>query len=113
MLFVVAVAVAVAVVMLLFVLKRRARPGNRGDLLGPPPGLGRTARPAPPPPPAASTLGADSWSEGAAPIGGLPDHVAAEARELLAQHRKLEAVKLIRAATGCSLEQAVDQVERL
>lgn len=111
MLFVVAVALAVAVVLLLVVLKRRSRAGGRGDLLGPPRGPVATARPAPPPP--ASAPAADGWPEGAAPVGGLPDRVAAEARQLLAQHRKLEAVKLIRAATGCSLKEAKDRVELL
>lgn len=109
MLITLAVAIAVAAVMLAAVLALRRRSAGRGDLLAPPPSLGGRERPPPstaPPPPG-------GWPEGAAPIHGLPDHVAEEARQLLARNRKIEAVKLVRAATGCSLEEAVERVELL
>jgi len=105
MLITLAVAIAVAAVMLAAVLALRRR-GGSDDLIAPPRGLSARPRPEPPPPP-------PGWSEGAAPIHGLPDDVAAEARQLLAQNRRIEAVKLVRAATGCSLEQAVERVERI
>ncbi len=111
MLFMLAVAIAVAAVLLAIVLKRRGASGGRGDLIGPPPRLAAEPRPAPPP--RTTAPAADSWPEGAAPIGDLPGPVAAEARQLLAQDRKIEAVKLIRAATGCSLQEAVDRVARI
>ena len=110
MLITVAVAIAVAALMLAAVRAMKRRRGDdRGDLLVPPGGLGTKAgarAPRAPPP-------RDGWPDGAAPIGDLPDHVAEEARQLLAGNRKIEAVKLVRAATGCSLEEAVDRVERL
>lgn len=113
MLFTLALAIAVAAVMLAIVLAMKRRGGeHRGNLLGPPRGLGGAARPAPPPPMASAPAAAD-WPEAAAPIGDLPDPVAAEARALLANGHKIEAIKLVRAATGCSLGEAVERIERL
>ena len=112
MLIAIAVAVVIAALLLLVVLKRRGGAGSRGDLLGPPPGLGPKTRlasaPAPAPP-----LG-DDWHQGAAPIGDLHERVAAEARQLIAQNRKLEAIKRVREANpSWSLTKAKEWVERL
>ena len=113
MLYALALAIVVAAV-LLVVLMRRGRTDGRGDLLGPPPSLGAKARlaslqtPAAPSPPAERP-----WPDGAAPIGDLADRVAAEARRLVAQDRKLEAIKLVRAATHWDLGKAKAWVERL
>ena len=97
------VAIAAAfLVVLLLALRRRS--GSR-DLIAPP----RDATPPPPryvPP-------ARPWPAGAAPIGDLPPDLAAEARALLAQGDKIEAIKLVRAATGLGLAEAKQLVERM
>jgi hypothetical protein len=104
------IAGVAAAVLLVLVVLLRSRSDRRGDLIAPPPGLGRRARP-PPPPPAPPAVGA--WPEGAAPIARLADAVGAEARRLLAQGRKIEAIKLVRAATRWDLRTAKEWVERL
>jgi hypothetical protein len=96
------VAIAAAFLVLLFLALRR-RSGSR-DLIAPP----RDATPPPryvPP--------ARPWSAGAAPIGDLPPDLAAEVRALLAQDDKIEAIKLVRAATGLGLAEAKEMVERM
>ena len=78
--------------------------GAAPDLIAPP----RDATPPPryvPP--------ARPWPAGAAPIGDLPPDLAAEVRALLAQGGKIEAIKLVRAATGLGLAEAKELVERM
>jgi len=102
-------AATIAVAVLILLLMRRGSADRRGDLLGPPPSAAK-GRPSPPPPTAPPVR---EWPEGAAPIGDLADRVAAEARQLLAQDRKIEAIKLVRAATRWDLRTAKEFVERL
>ena len=111
MLYALVVAIVAAAV-LIFILMRRGARGGRGDLLGPPPGLGARSRPAPPPAPASPAGG--EWPDGAAPVVDLRGPAVAAARRLVAQGQKLEAIKLIREANpGWSLGQAKEWVERL
>ena len=103
--FIVAAIVAV-LLLVMVVLNSRGGGGRRGNLLGPPPGLGRKAGSTPhqpPPRPGRAT----------SPFANLPDQVAVEARGLVAQNRKIEAVKLVREATRCSLTEAKEWVEAL
>lgn len=65
-----------------------------------------TAPPGYAPPPRA-------WPPGAAPIGDLPPDLAAEVRALLAADRKIEAIKIVRAATNLGLAEAKEMVERM
>lgn len=90
------VAIAAAFLVLLLLALRR-RSGAR-DLIAPPPGYVPPARP---------------WPAGAAPIGDLPPDLAAEVRALLAQGDKIEAIKLVRAATDLGLAEAKQLVERI
>ena len=93
---VLAAIVAVVLVAMLFALRR----GGPRDLIRPPPGLGRDgrARSAPPPSMRAAVLPAD---------------VEAEVLALLGAGRKIDAIKLVRAATGLGLGEAKDLVERM
>ncbi len=85
--------------LILFGLRR----GGPRDLLRPPPGLGRGATgPAPPPP-----SGSGEWP------AALPADVEADVRALLGQSRKLEAIRIVRAATGMGLGEAKEFVERM
>ena len=96
------VAIAAAfLVLLLLALRRRS---GAGDLIAPPP-IAATPPPRYVPP-------ARQWPAGAAPIGDLPPDLAAEVRALLAQGDKIEAIKLVRAATGLGLAEAKELVER-
>jgi hypothetical protein len=94
------------ILLVVILLMRRRGEENRGDLVRPPPGLGRHTRPTAPSTPASGT---SSYT----PIGEVPAAVAAEARRLMAQNQKLEAVKLVRSATKWDLGEAKDWVERL
>jgi hypothetical protein len=107
---IVIVAAAAVMLLVLVVLLRRGGADRRGDLIAPPPGLGGKAHP-PRPTPAPPAIRA--WPEGAAPIGALADAVDAEARRLMALDRKIEAIKLVRAATRWDLRTAKEWVERL
>jgi hypothetical protein len=82
----------------LALLALRRRGGGR-DLIAPP-------RPGAPMPPRA-------WPAGAAPIGDLPPEVEAEVRALAAAGNKIEAIKMLRAATRWSLLDAKEAVERM
>jgi hypothetical protein len=97
-----AIGVAFLVLLLLLALRRR---GGERDLIAPPPA--RT----PAPPPRAGP--AHAWPAGAAPIGDLAEDVAGEVRASLAAGNKIEAIKLVRAATGLGLAEAKDIVERM
>ena len=104
-----ALAIAVAV-LLAFVLMRRGAARDRGDLLGPPSGLGTTARVAPPQP---STHSVDTGArEVGASLDNLPDDIVTEARVLLKHNQKIEAIKLIRAHARCELGEAKEWCER-
>ena len=105
------VLVAAGLVLLVLVWARRGRADRRGDLLEPPRNLAASTRPAPLQPPADASTG--GWPEGAAPIGDLADQVADEARRLVRQNRKIEAIKLVRTATRWDLRKAKAWVERL
>lgn len=83
----------------LLLLAFRRRGGSR-DLIAPP-RAGTLPEPMP------------GWPGSAAPIDMLPDEVEAQARALAAAGEKLEAIKLIRAATGLGLSEAKTLVERL
>jgi large subunit ribosomal protein L7/L12 len=82
----------------LVILAWRRRAGAR-DLIAPP----RQGAPAPP----------RAWPAGAAPIGDLPAHIAEEVRALNAAGRKIDAIRLVRAATGLGLAEAKEMVERM
>jgi hypothetical protein len=84
---------AVLLALLMLALRRR---GSR-DLLAPP-----QAAPLP-----------RAWPAGAAPIGDVPPELAAEVRALLAEDRKIEAIKIVRAATNLGLAEAKEMVERM
>src|SRR4051812_22424580 len=85
--------------LLLLVLAFRRR-GDRSDLMAPP----RAGPPAVP---------ASSWPVSAAPIGELPEELVEQVRALRAADRKIEAIKLLRAATGLGLAEAKDMMERI
>ena len=101
---------AAAVLLVVIVMMRRGGADRRGDLLAPPARLGgkssppRLEHPTQPP---------RRWPEGAAPIAPLADQVDAEVRRLMAQDRKIEAIKLVRAATHWDLRTSKEWVERL
>ena len=99
------VLAAIGVAFLVLALLAFRRRGGERDLIAPP-RLGAPMAPprAEPPRP---------WPAGAAPIGDLADEIAGEVRELLAAGRKLEAIKLVRAATGMGLAEAKEMVERM
>ena len=110
MLFVLAVAIVLVAVLVLVVLMRRGGAGNRGDLLGPPSGVGTRTRVAPPQP---SKRADDSGArEVGASLDNLPDDVVTEARVLLKHNQKIEAIKLIRAHARCQLGEAKEWCER-
>lgn len=99
------VLAAIGVGFLVLVLLAWRRRGGERDLIAPP----RPGAPMPPPraePPRA-------WPAGAAPIGDLAEEVAGEVRKLLAAGHKIEAIKLVRAATGLGLAEAKEMVERM
>lgn len=99
-------AIGLAFLVLLFLAFRR-RPGDR-DLLAPPlPGT-----PAPPPPTYAPPP-PGAWPAGAAPIGDVPEELRQEVRDLLAVGNRIEAIKIVRAATGLGLAEAKSMVERM
>ena len=89
--------------LLLLVLALR-RGGGERDLIAPP----RPGSPAPSPP-----MRAQAWPASAAPIGELAAELDGEVRALLAAGRKIEAIKLVRAATRASLADAKAMVERM
>jgi large subunit ribosomal protein L7/L12 len=91
------IAIGLAVLVLLMLALRR-RGGDR-DLIAPPP-----VRTEPSP---------RTWPGGAAPIGSLPPALEAEVRALLAQNRKIDAIKLVRQVTHLGLGEAKELVERL
>jgi len=93
---------AVLAALLVLALRRR----ERRDLVAPP-------RLGPPPPPPRPILPTRAWPRGAAPIGDLPEELAAEVRALLAADRKIEAIKLVRQATSLGLGEAKEMVERM
>jgi hypothetical protein len=95
-------AIGIAFLVLAWLAFRRR--GER-DLIAPP----RPGSPMPPPraePPRA-------WPAGAAPIGDLAAELDGEVRALLAAGNKIEAIKLVRAATGMGLREAKEMVERM
>ena len=99
------VLAAIGVGVLVLVLIAWRRRGGERDLIAPP----RAGAPTPSPrakPPRA-------WPTGAAPIGDLADEVAGEVRKLLAAGHKIEAIRLVRAATGLGLAEAKEMVERM
>ena len=100
-------ATGLVVLGLLLLLVARRRSGAR-DLIAPP----RLGTPAPPPPPL-DIQPHRAWPAGAAPIGDVPPEIAGEVRDLCAAGKKLEAIKLIRAATDLALAEAKDMVERM
>lgn len=104
-------AVGAAVLLLIVLWVRRGGADRRGDLIAPPPGLGRTAGASPPPSQVAASPAHVPRTH--ADIEGLADKVGAEVRRLMAQDRKIEAIKLVRAATRWDLKRAKDWVERL
>lgn len=87
------IALVAIFLMLVIVLARRSSRG-RDDLLRPPAHMARPRRNAP------------------ARITLAPD-VMQQVAELLAQRRKIEAIKLVREATGLGLKEAKDFVESL
>jgi hypothetical protein len=96
--------IAIGVVLGMLILFGLRRGGPR-DLVQPPQGLGQGApRRASPPPPAD---GGGEWS------GALPADVEAEVRLLLGQGNKIEAIKIVRAATRMGLGEAKELVERM
>lgn len=99
------------VVLLVVLLAWRRRADRRGDLLEPPRNLAASTRPAPLQPPAGAST--RNGPEKTAPIGDLADQVAEEARRLVRQDRKIEAIKLVRTATKWDLRKAKEWVERL
>jgi hypothetical protein len=100
-------AIPIAYLVLLRLAQRRR--GGARDLIAPP-RLGAS-----PPPPRAEPPRASPrpWPAGAAPIGDLAAELDAEVRALLAVDRKIDAIKLVRAATGLGLAEAKDLVERM
>ena len=104
-------AAIIAAAFLFLILKQRGASGRRGDLLGPPPDLAAKVRPAPSQIPTPRAGG--GRPEGAPSIDDLAEEVAAAARQLVAQGRKIEAIKLVRTATRWSLTEAKEWVERL
>ncbi len=96
-------AIGIAFLVLL-VLAMRRRSGDR-DLVSPP----RMGSPPPPLPPEQRR----AWPAGAAPISDLPPELEAEVRGVLSTGNKIEAIKLVRAATGLGLHEAKELVERM
>jgi hypothetical protein len=95
--------IGVAFLALLLIAFRRR--GGARDLIAPPRGgdpLTPTL-PVPLPP----------WPRTGAPIGELPEEIERQVRALIAAGEKLEAIKLVRAATGLGLSEAKDLVERM
>jgi hypothetical protein len=90
--------------LVLALLAFRRRGGAR-DLIAPPQSADPLVptRPVPLPP----------WPRSAVPIGELPDEIDLQVRALVAAGEKLEAIRLIRAATGLGLSEAKDLVERM
>jgi ribosomal protein L7/L12 len=76
--------------LVLAALALRRRGGSR-DLIAPPP----------------------PRSAGAASAADLPPEIASEVRALIADRRKIEAIRRVRAATGLGLAEAKDLVERM
>jgi hypothetical protein len=97
------VAIAIAFLVLLLLALRR-RSADR-DLIAPP----RTGSP----PPAPRAEPRRAWPAGAPPIGDLAAEIDAEVRAALAAGNKIEAIKLVRAATGLGLAEAKEMVERM
>ena len=96
--------VGIAIMILVLIAWRRR--GIDRDLMAPPPFGGPAPLPRAEPP--------QAWPAGAAPIGGaLPDEIAGQVRALNAAGRKIEAIKLVRAATGLGLAEAKDLAERM
>jgi len=98
--------IAAGVVLLALLALALRRRGRGTDLTAPP-------RYATPPPPPRYVPPARPWPAGAAPIGDLPADLAAEVRALLAEDRKIEAIKLVRQATSLGLAEAKEMVERM
>ncbi len=46
-------------------------------------------------------------------VKNLPEDIRAQTLDLLARGEKIEAIKLVRASTGCGLKEAKDAVEAL
>jgi hypothetical protein len=86
---------AAFLLLLLLVLRRRS--GER-DLIAPPQSRLPQSR---------------SWPAGAAPIADLAAEVDGQVRSALAAGNTIEAIKLVRAATGLGLAEAKDMVERM
>lgn len=98
-------AIAILFLVLLFFAFRR-RSGER-DLIAPPNMSQHSARPAMRP------AEHRPWPAGAAPIGDLADEMRKEVRELVDAGNKIEAIKLVRAATHLGLREAKELVERM
>ncbi len=118
-----AIGVAFFALVVIAVRRRGAR-----DLIAPPPDLAARVQPAAmsaplaeesvedelsPAPPAEPCPSEASPASIPALVATLPPEVAEEARLLLGQDRKLDAVKLVRAATGWNLASALEAVDRL
>jgi len=111
------VAIAAALpILLLLALRRR---GADRDLIAPPPSLGRTPQfpgegrdPDLPLAPLDPGLRRGTSPSGDAPVA-LPEGVEANVRQLIREQRKIEAIKIVRHATGMGLAEAKDYVERM
>ena len=99
------VLVLIGIAFLVLALLAFRRRGGPRDLIAPPrAGDGLTPTlPVPLPP----------WPRSAAPVGELSEEIDAQVRRLVAAGEKLEAIKLIRAATGLGLSEAKNLVERM
>jgi hypothetical protein len=53
------------------------------------------------------------WPRTAVPVGELTDEIDAQVRTLIAAGEKIEAIRLVRAATGLGLSEAKTLVERM
>lgn len=97
-------AIGVAFLALILIALRR-RSGGRDDLMGPRrSSLQNTAR---------SSLPAHPHATPAPFPSGLPPALELEARALLEQGKKIEAIKRVREQTGAGLAEAKTMVERL
>jgi len=99
------VIVPLGIAILVLLLLGWRRRGRERDLIAPPrPDAPVPTRLAQPP---------HAWPAGAAPIGDLPADIAEQVRALNAGGRKIDAIKVVRVATGLGLAEAKDMVERM
>jgi len=99
------VLVLLGIAFLVLALLAFRRRGAARDLIAPPravDGLTPTL-PVPLPP----------WPRSSVPAGELPEEIDRQVRNLIAAGEKLEAIKLVRAATGLGLSEAKNLVEQM